>query len=131
MTFEEFLVFRNVKIKNSDHKRIVKLFYVYLQSVTGNKRLLPDLLGRILNIDLSETLVKTGCFNGIFDDTKPPYDNVDFFVRFDNDVRVYIYGSITDKEKKELNNNEYILFILSDALNGNIERNADRYIYIT
>jgi len=67
LNFNEFLLFRDVKVKNFNHERIVALFYVYLESVTGNERLLPDTLGRILDIDLSTTLVSTACFNGIFD----------------------------------------------------------------
>lgn len=110
MTFEEFLVFRDVKIKNSNHERIVRLFFGYAASVTGDNRLLPNLLGQLLNIDLSETTVPTGCFNGI---------------------HVYIYGSIPYKELKELKDNEYVLIVLSDDLNGSIERKANRHIYIT
>ena len=53
MTFDEFISFRNVQIKNKDHERVVKTFYVYLSSVTGDSRLLPNEIGRILNIDFS------------------------------------------------------------------------------
>ena len=131
MTFEEFLVFRDVKIKNTNHERIVRLFFGCLESVTGNKRLLPDLFGQLLNIDLSDTKVPTGCFNGIFDGTEPPYEDADFYVRFQNGIGVYVYGSIPCKELKELKNDEYVLIVLSDDLNGNIERKANRHIYIT
>ena len=131
MTFEEFLMFRDVKIKNSNHERIVRLFFCYSASVTGNKRLLPDLLGQLLNIDLSDTTVSTGCFNGVFDGTEPPYKDIDFYVRLQNGISVYAYGSIPYKELKELKNNEYVLIVLSDDLNGNIERKANRHIYIT
>jgi len=86
MTYDEFLVFRDVKIKNVHHKRIVKLFFSYLESVTGNKRLLPDLIGQLFNIDLSSATVLAGCFNGISDGTKPPYDDVDFYIRLSNDI---------------------------------------------
>lgn len=131
MTLEEFLVFRDVKIKNPNHERIVRLFFGYAASVTGNIRLLPDLLGRLLNIDLSDTTVPTGCFNDIFDGTEPPYEDVDFYVRLQNGIRVYVYGSIPYRELKKLKNNEYVLIVLSDDLNGNIERKANRHIYIT
>jgi hypothetical protein len=130
MTFEEFLVFRNVKIKDYNHERVVRLFFGYAASVTGNIRLLPDLLGQLLNIDLSDTTVTTGCFNGIFDGMEPPYENVDFYVRFQNGIRVYVYGSIPYKELKELKNNEYVLIVLSDDLNGYIERKGNRHAYI-
>jgi hypothetical protein len=130
MTFEEFLVFRDVKIKNPNHERIVRLFFEYLESVTGNKRLLPNLLGQLLNIDLSDTTVPTGCFNGIFDGTESLSQEVDFYIRCQNGIRIYVYGSIPNEEK-ELKYNEYVLIVLSDDLKGNIERKANRYIYIT
>ncbi|MFA7673697.1 MAG: hypothetical protein WCY62_07585 [Clostridia bacterium] len=131
MTFEEFLVFRNVKIKNSDHERIVRLFFVYLESITGNKRLLPDLIGQLLDIDLSSTTVPSGCFNGIFDGTEPPYNDVDFYMKLSNDLKIFIYGSIRDHIEKELEDNEYVVFIITDNLSGNIIRKPNRYIYLT
>jgi hypothetical protein len=131
MTLEEFLVFRDVKIKNCNHERIVRLFFGYVASVTGNKRLLPDLLGQLLGMDLSDTTVATGCFNGIFDGVEPPYEGVDFYVRLQNGVRVYVYGSIPCKELKELKDNEYVLIMLSDDFSSNIERKAGRHICIT
>jgi len=57
MTFEEFLVFRDVEIKNSNHERIVRLFFGYAASGTGNKRLLPDLFGQLLYDELSKKLL--------------------------------------------------------------------------
>jgi hypothetical protein len=131
MTFEEFLVFRDVKIKNSNHERIVKLFFGYIASVTGDKRLLPDFLGQLLGMDLSDTTVATGCFNGIFEGVEPPYEGVDFYVRLLNGVRVYVYGSIPYKKLKELKDNEYVLIMLTDDFNSNIERKANRHIFIT
>lgn len=131
MTFEEFLIYRNVAVKNSDHKRIIKMFYKYSGSVSGNNRLLPDIIGRLLNIDTSSYIVSTSCFNGIFDSTEPPYEGVDLYVRFNNDIRIFIYGSIPLSPLKELKDNEYVIFILSDNINGNIERKANGYIYLT
>jgi bifunctional DNA-binding transcriptional regulator/antitoxin component of YhaV-PrlF toxin-antitoxin module len=131
MTFEEFLIYRDVKIKNFIHERIVKAFYVYLESVTGNSRLLPDLVGRLVDIDASSLTVQTGCFNGISDGTEPPYDDVDFYIKLSNGICLFIYGSIPSKPLIELRNNEYALFMLSNDINGSLERKANRYIYLT
>ncbi|MCL2408831.1 MAG: hypothetical protein FWC96_04360 [Oscillospiraceae bacterium] len=130
MTFDEFITFRDLKIKNKDHERVVKAFYVYLSSVTGNPRLLPDEVGRIINIDTSSLAVSTGCFNGIFDDTIPPYDDVDFYIKLSNGICIFVYGRVQSDTLKELNDNEYIVFMLSNDLSGIIERNIDRCTYI-
>ena len=130
MTFDEFVPFRDVKIKNENHERVVKAFYVYLQSVTGNSRLLPNEIGRILNIDTSSSTIETGCFNGIFDGTDSPYDDVDFYVKSDNEIFVFIYGRIPIEPLKKLRENEYVIFMLSSDLNGTIERNNDGHVYI-
>jgi len=130
MTFDEFILFRNVQIKNKDHERVIKAFYVYLSSVTGNPRLLPNEIGRILNIDTSLLTIKTGCFNGIFDDTIPPYDDVDFYVKLSNGISIFIYGRIAPSHLKELGDSEYVVFVLSSDANGTIERNKNRHIYI-
>ncbi len=131
MTYDEFLVFRDIKIKNINHERIVKLFYCYLESVTRNKRLLPDLIGQSCNIDLSSATVLAGCFNGISDGTKPPYDDVDFYIRLSNDIRVFIYGSMRDRMVKELKDNEYVIYIDANNFSGNIIRKPNRHIYLT
>ena len=130
MTFDEFLLYRDTKIKNKNHERLAKLFYVYSGSVTGNDRLYPDLISRLLDIDLSSASVKTACLNGIFDGTKPPYDDIDIYIRFNNDIRVFVYGSIPNEPLKELDEKEYVLIVLSDNLNGQIERNLNRHTYI-
>ncbi len=131
MTYDQFLIFRDVKIKNIHHERILKLFFSYLEAVTGNKRLLPDLIGQLLNIDLSSVTVPAGCFNGISDGTKPPYDDVDFYIRLSNDIRVFIYGSIRDSMVKELKDNEYVIYIDANNFSGNIIRKPNRHIYLT
>jgi len=130
MTFDEFKSFRNVKIKNKNHERVVKAFYIYLSSVTGNPYLLPNEISRILNIDTSTLTIKTGCFNGVFEDIVPPYDDVDFYVKFNNDVCLFLYGRIPSDTLKELKDNEYVVFMLSNDLSGIIERNIGRHIYI-
>jgi len=93
MTFDEFLLFRNVIVRDGNHEKIIRLFYGYMQSVTGNERLLPNIIGELLNIDLSSVTAKTACLNGIFDGNEPLYDNVDLYIKFDNDIIVYVFGS--------------------------------------
>lgn len=82
MTFEEFLKFRDVQIKDEAHKRIAKLFFPYFYSVTGDRRLLPDIIGQLLGIDLSNTITRTACLNGIFDGNIAPYENIDLYIRY-------------------------------------------------
>jgi hypothetical protein len=130
MTVEEFIKEHDIKIRDDNHKRIVELFFGCLSSVTGNKKLLPDIIGQLLGIDLSSTFAKTGCFNGVFDDTAPPFENIDFYIRFQNDIRVYINGSILKNEPRKLSCNEYVLIILSDNLSGKIERENDGHYCI-
>lgn len=130
MTFEEHLLYRDVNIKNENHERIVKLFYVYAGSVTGNSRLYPDLMSRLLDIGLSSANVQTACLNGIFDGTEPPYNDVDLYIKFNNDIRVYVYGSIRNEKIREIEENEYILIVLTNDINGHIERKPNRHIYI-
>ncbi|MCL2883976.1 MAG: hypothetical protein FWF49_00640 [Oscillospiraceae bacterium] len=132
MSFEEFLLFRDVKIKNAAHERIVRAFYSYLESVTGNDRLLPDLIGLLLGIDAFSFTIQTGCFNGIFDDTVPPYEDVDFYLKLSNGICLFIYGSIPSAPLVDLKDNEYVLYMLSDdAHKGTLERKANKHIYLT
>ena len=128
MTYDEFIHFRDVKIKNPNHERVVKAFFCYLSSVSGNSRALPDLVGRILNTDTSSLTIDKGCFNGIFDNIIPPYENVDFYVRLSNGICLFIYGETPTKVLKALENNEYVVFMLSDYLGENVER-INNYIY--
>jgi hypothetical protein len=72
----------------------------------------------LLDIDLSSVYVKTACFNDIFDGTEPPYEGVDLYIRFSNDIRVYVYGSEPKERQKELDEHEYVLIILADSLNN-------------
>lgn len=129
MTYDEFILFRDVKIKNANHERVVKAFFEYLSSVSGNARALPDLVGRILNIDTSSLTVDKGCFNGVFDNVIPPYDNVDFYIKLSNGICLFIYGEIPTKTLRTLKADEYVLFVLSEHLDENIER-IGNYIYI-
>jgi hypothetical protein len=128
MSFEEFLVFRDVKIKSHAHERVVKLFYAYLESVTGNNRLLKEVLGNLLSIDFSSMTLITACFNGIYDTATSPYENVDLYIKFDSGVCVFVYGSIPLKPIIQLKNNEHVLFVLSNSLDYK-EKQIDNHYY--
>jgi len=128
MTVDEFILFRDIIIKKDNHKRVVKVFYGYLSSVTGDSRLLINKIGKIINIDVSALSLDKGCFNGIFDDTVPPYNDVDFYVRLSNGICVFVYGGIPQNPLKELKEYEYVIFLLSDDLGNKIER-TNNYIF--
>lgn len=129
MTLDEFIEFRNTQIKNNDHKRIVKLFYPYLKSVTGDPSLLPVLIGKIIDMDLSGALAVTGCFNGINDNSTAPYDDVDFYIKLDNGIRIFVYGRVI-KETVSLNENEYVIFCTSDEIPDSVYKRENHHIYL-
>jgi len=135
MTFEEFLLYRDVKVRDAIQERVARLLYGYLGSVTGDNRLLPNLIGHLLDIDTSALTVPACCFSNIFEDT-PPYRDTDFFIRLSNDgsgrsdIRIYVYGKVMTEPLRCLQNNEYVIFMLSDNLIGCVERNINRHIYI-
>ena len=85
----------------------------------------------MINIDLTSVNVKTACFNGIFDGNDPPYEDIDLYVRFQNDIFAFVYGSERQNLLREINNNEYVIFILGDSLSGEIERKENNHIYLT
>lgn len=130
MGFDEFLSFRDVKIRDMNHERIVRMFYPYLQSVCGFADALPKIISKIFSIDLTEESITTGCFNGMTDNTSAPYGNPDFYMKFSNGVRVYVYGTRVKGELASLDNCEYVLFALADNMSNNIERMADRHFYM-
>jgi hypothetical protein len=74
--------------------------------------------------------MQTGCFNGVNDGTEPPYGNPDCYIKMNDGTRVYIYGAVPDGEPKKLKDKEYVLFALSDTITDNIERHADRHIFM-
>jgi hypothetical protein len=78
--------------------------------------MLPDLIGSLLNIDLSETVTRTACFSFIEDGTVAPYENVDLYIRFDNNIRVFVYGEAPAGETAPLRENEYVLTVPADRL---------------
>ena len=92
MTFDEFIKMRGIKIRDNDHLKVIKCFYPYLRSVSGSERLLSSVLEKILGIDLSDVLIVTACFNGVNDGSDPPYVNVDLYIKFNNDIKVFVYA---------------------------------------
>ena len=121
MTFEEFVRFREVQIRDLTHERIVRLFFSYLASVSGEGRRLPELVGGLLDIDLSKANATTGCFGGMPEGEVAPYENVDFYIRFDSDIRVFVYGAVPCVELKLLGEDEYVLFVLGNELSSSAE----------
>lgn len=129
MILEEFIKQRDIKVRDNEHLRVIKCFYTYLRSVSCDERLLPSVLGKLLGIDLTDVLVITACFNGVNDGSKPPYDNVDFYIKLNNDIKVFVYGR-KQENIVELIENEYVIFFLSNDLTGNITRTENHHIFI-
>ncbi|MBR3817152.1 MAG: hypothetical protein IKJ27_10570 [Clostridia bacterium] len=48
MILEEFIKQRDIKVRNDEHLRVVKCFYPYLRSVSGDEHLLPSVLEKNL-----------------------------------------------------------------------------------
>lgn len=110
MTADEFISYRNIKVKDNEHRRVIELFYPYLRSVSDDERLLPTFLEKHLNMDLLGALVVTACFNGVNDGSIPPCDNVDLYIKLSNGVKVFVYGRET-KNSNPLNPDEYVMNI--------------------
>lgn len=106
------------------------MFFPYLYLVTGDRKLLPELIGHLLGIDLSDTVTRTACLNGIFDGSMAPLENVDLYILFENNVRVFIFGEETTKDLTTLGENEYVLLVLGDCLFSKEKRNRNGYIYL-
>ena len=119
MILEEFIKQRDIKVRNDEHLRVIKCFYPYLRSVSGDEHLLPSALEKILGIDLTDVSVVTACFNGVNDGNRPPYDNVDLYIKFNNGIKVFVYGR-KQEHIAELKEKEYVIFFLSNALSDNI-----------
>jgi len=130
MTYDEFILYRDTQIRSKSHEKITRLFYTYLGSVTGNSQTFTDLFSYLLNVDFPPETTQSACFNGIFDRTEPPYDNVDLYVKFSNDICVYVYGAALGEQVREMKENEYAIIVLSENLGSSVERKADRHIYI-
>lgn len=129
MILEEFIKNRDIKVRDNEHLRVVKCFYYYLRSVSCDERLLPSVLEKLLGIDLTDVSVITACFNGINDDSQAPYDNVDLYIKLNNDIKVFVYGR-KQEHLTELKENEYVIFLLSNALLDNITYSENNHIII-
>jgi hypothetical protein len=130
LTYDEFIATCDIRIRDANHERITKMFYGYSRRVSGKSSLWADVMSKILGVDFSTVTIKTGCFNGVNDGTEPPYGDPDCYMKMSNGRRVYIYGAVSDGEVKKLKDNEYVLFALSDTITDNIERRADRHIFM-
>ncbi len=129
MEFDEFIKLRDIKIRDNEHLRVIKCFYPYLRSVSGDEQLLPSLIGNILGVDLSNVTVETACFNGVNDGSNPPYVNVDLYIKFNNDIKVFVYGRKLE-HLYELKDNEYVIFLLANEIKSNVIKTGNNYIYI-
>ena len=129
MTLEEFVKQRDVKVRDTEHLKVIKCFYPYLRSVSGDKRLLTENLEKILGISLSGVSVVTACFNGVNDNSQPPYDNVDLYIKLSNNIKVYIYGR-NQEHIVELKENEYVICLVAGAVTPTIRQNVNRYFFI-
>ncbi len=129
MKFDEFIKLRDIKIRDNEHLRVIKCFYPYLRSVSGDEQLLPSLIGNILGVDLSNVTVETACFNGVNDGSQPPYDNVDLYIKFNNDIKVFVYGRKLE-HLYELKDNEYVIFLLANEIISEIAKAKSHHIFI-
>ena len=129
MILEEFIKQRDIKVRNDEHLRVIKCFYLYLRSVSGDERLLPSVLEKLLGIDLTDVSVITACFNGINDDSQAPYDNVDLYIKLNNDTKVFVYGRKQEHLTK-LKENEYVIYLLSSDISDNITQTSNHHIFI-
>ena len=109
--------------------RVIKCFYPYLRSVSGDEHLLPSTLEKILGIDLTDVSVITACFNGVNDSSKPPYDNVGLYIKLNNGIKVFVYGKKQDR-LTELKENEYVIYLLASDISDNITQVAKHHIFI-
>lgn len=129
MELYEFIKLRDIKVRDDEHLRVIKCFYPRLRSVSGDEHLFPSVLEKILGIDLADVSVVTACFNGVNDGSKPPYDNVDLYIKLSNDIKVFVYGR-KPEHLADLKENEYVIFFLSNDLTGNITQTENHHILI-
>ncbi len=126
---EEFIKQRDIKVRNDEHLRVIKCFYTYLRSVSGDEHLLPSILEKILGVYLFDVSVITACFNGVNDGSQPPYNKVDLYIKLNNDIKVFVYGR-KPEHLADLKENEYVIFFLSNDLTGNITQIENHHIFI-
>ncbi len=129
MKFDEFVKLRDIKIRDNEHLKIIKCFYPYLRSVSGDEHLLPSLIGNVLGVDLSNVTVETACFNGVNDGSKPPYDKVDLYLKFSNNIKAFVYGRKLE-HLDELKENEHVICLLADKITSNIIKTENNCIFI-
>lgn len=129
MELDKFIQERDVKVRDTEHLKVIKYFYPYLRSVSGDESLLPAKLEKILNVSLSGVSVVTACFNGVNDNSQPPYDNVDLYIKLSNNIKVYIYGR-NQEHIVELKENEYVICLVADEKTNDIKRNENHHIFI-
>ena len=129
MEFDEFIKLWDIKIRDNEHLRVIKCFYPYLRSVSGDEQLLPSLIGSILGVDLSNVTVETACFNGVNDDSNPPYINVDLYIKFNNNIKVFVY-SRQPKNLIDLKENEHAIYLLADEIISEISKAESHHIFI-
>jgi len=128
MEINKFIELKNIIVRDNEHLRVIKCFYPYLRSVSGDEHLLPSVLEKILGVDLSDVSVITACFNGVNDGSKPPYDNVDLYIKLNNDIKVLVYGR-KQEHLTVLKEKEYVIFFLNDLM-GNITQTENHHIFI-
>ena len=129
MELNEFIKLKNIIVRDNVHLRVIKCFYPYLRSVSGDEHLLPSVLGKLLGIDLTDVSVITACFNGVNDDSQLPYDNVDLYIKLNNDIKVFVYGR-KQEHLTELKENEYVIYLLSSDISDNITQTSNHHIFI-
>lgn len=129
MTLEEFIKQRDVKVRDTEHLKVIKYFYSYLRSVSGDERRLTANLEKILGVSLSGVSVVTACFNGVNDNSQPPYDSVDLYIKLSNNIKVYIYGS-NQEHIVELKENEYVICLVAGEVTPTIRQNVNHHIFI-
>lgn len=129
MKLNEFIKLRNIIVRDNEHFRVIKCFYPYLRSISGDEHLLPSVLEKLLGIDLTAVSVVTACFNGVNDGSKPPYDNVDLYVKLNNGVKVFVYGRKQER-LTDLKENEYVIFFISNDMSDSITRSENNHIII-
>lgn len=129
MELNEFLKLKNIIVRDNEHMRVIKCFYPYLRSVSDDEHLLPSVIGKMLALDLTDVSVDTACFNGINDGSKPPYDNVDLYIKLNNGVKVFVYGRKQER-LTDLKENEYVIYLLASDISDNITQVANHHIFI-
>lgn len=129
MDFDTFIKLRDIKIRDADHLKVVKSFYPYLRSVSGDTRLLPSALEKILDIDLTDVSVVTACFNGVNDGSQAPYDNIELYIKLNNDIKVFVCGR-NQEDIVELKENEYVICLIADEITNDIKRKENHHIFI-